>query len=63
MIAVPALAILLDMSEIDWKLCIIYQKASAEELWCPSHNPTSAYNPLDAFNAFVRNFQEFKGLN
>ena len=48
------------MSEIDWKLC---QKASAEELRCPSHNPTPAYNPLDANNAFVINFQEFKWLN
>ena len=48
------------MSEIGWKLC---QKASVGELQCPSHNPTPAYNPLDAYNAFVINFQEFKGLN
>ena len=59
--AVPALAILLDMSEIDWKLNIICQNASAEELRYPSHDPTPAYNPLDVYNAFVRNFQEFKG--
>ena len=51
------------MSEIDWKLCITCQKASAEELRCPSHNPTPAYNPLDTYNTFVRNIQEFKGLN
>ena len=50
------------MSEIDWKFCIIYQRASVEELQC--HNPTPAYNPLDAYNAFFyRNFQEFKVLN
>ena len=32
-----------DMSEIDWKLCMICLKAS--ELRCPSLNPTPAYNP------------------
>ena len=43
MYTIPALAILLDITEIDWKLCIISQTASAEELWCPTHNPTPAY--------------------
>ena len=51
------------MSEIDWKFCIICQKASVEELRCLSHNPTPAYNAMDAYNAFVRYFQEIKGLN
>ena len=63
MYTIPAPAIFLDMSEIDWKLCIICRNASAEELRCPSHNPTPAYYPLDAYKAFVRIFQEFKGLN
>ena len=43
MYTIPALAILLDISEIDWKLCIISQKASAEETWCHTHDPTPAY--------------------
>ena len=42
MYTIPALAILLDISEIDWKLCIISQKASAEETWCHTHDPTPA---------------------
>ena len=46
------------MSEIDLETC---QNASAEELRYPSHDPTPAYNPLDVHNAFVRNFQDFKG--
>ena len=45
------------MSGIDWTLCIICQTNTAEELRSPIHNP------LEVYNAFVQNFQEFKSLN
>lgn len=45
------------MSGIDWTLCIICQKDTAEDLRSPT------INPLDVYNAFVKKFQEFKRLD
>ena len=41
------LSLFLLNTEIDWKLCIISQKDSAEVLHCPIHHLSAAYTFLD----------------
>ena len=42
---------------MNWALCVICQKKTSEELRCP------LINPLDVYNAFVKNVEEFKKLD
>lgn len=42
---------------VNWTLCVICQKKTSEELRCP------LINPLDVYNAFVKNMEEFKKLD
>ena len=43
--------------KIDWKLCIVCQAKSGEDLCCPTRNA------LDVYKNFLRNVEEFQKLN
>ena len=49
---------------MDWKLCVICQRNSSEELRYPSRSSDpNKRPPLDVNEAFLNNVEEFRKLN
>jgi len=51
-------------SNMDWKLCVICQTNSSEELRCPSLSlDPIKIPPVDVYESFLDNVEEFRKLN
>ncbi len=51
------------MSLLDWKLCVICQTKSSEELCCPTRSALDVKRPpMDIYSTFLSNVEEFQKL-
>ena len=48
--------------EIDWSLYIICQEKNSETLKCPLDNPAQKRNKSEAYEAFLKNVEEFRAI-
>ena len=48
--------------EIDCSLCIICQEKNSETLQCPLDNPAQKRNKSEAYEAFLKNVEEFRAI-
>ena len=49
--------------EIDWSLCIICQQKNSETLKCPLDSPAQKRNKSEAYEAFLKNVEEFCAID
>ena len=47
----------------DWSLCIICQQKTSETLKCPLDNPPQKRNKSEAYEAFLKNVEEFRAID